>query len=52
MVEREKTIYVYADWLGAEPILIGTLYSNSGRGKEVFSFEYDENRQVRPMANQ
>ena len=40
MPTKDKTIYVYADWLGT-PTLIGTLYSNTIRGKENFSFEYD-----------
>ena len=39
---EEKTIYVYADWIGINPIFIGTLYANSRRTKELFSFEYDE----------
>jgi len=37
----KKTIYVYADWLelGA-PQLIGELYSETLRGKEIFSYAY------------
>lgn len=37
----KRTIYVYADWLelGA-PQLIGELYSETLRGKEIFSFAY------------
>ncbi|WP_194766354.1 type II toxin-antitoxin system HipA family toxin [Tamlana sp. I1] len=37
----KRTIYVYADWLelGA-PVLVGTLYSETLRGKEIFSFAY------------
>ena len=36
----EKTIYVYADWEGPLPLLIGRLYVGGGKGKELFSFEY------------
>ena len=36
----DREILVYADWLDSSPVLIGTLYSSSGKGKEVFSFEY------------
>jgi len=39
----KRTIYVYADWLelGA-PQLIGELYSETLRGKEIFSFAYQK----------
>jgi len=39
----KRTIYVYADWLqlGA-PQLIGALYSETLRGKEIFSFAYQK----------
>ena len=38
-----RTIYVYADWLSlGEPTLMGLLHTNLLRGKEIFSFEYDE----------
>jgi serine/threonine-protein kinase HipA len=38
---QRKEILVYAHWLGIkEPMLMGTLYSNPLRGKEIFSFEY------------
>lgn len=41
--ERKRSIFVYAHWLGLEdPMLMGMLYSERLRGKEVFSFEYDE----------
>ncbi|ADV47752.1 HipA domain protein [Cellulophaga algicola DSM 14237] len=37
----KRTIYVYADWLEFDsPVLIGELYSETLRGKEVFSFTY------------
>ena len=39
-----KEIFVYADWHGmAKPTLIGTLFVDIIRGREVFSFEYDDN---------
>lgn len=38
-----KEIFVYADWQGmAKPTLIGTLFADIIRGREVFSFEYDD----------
>lgn len=38
----QKAIQVCAHWQGmAEPVLMGTLYAASVRGKEIFSFEYD-----------
>jgi len=43
MSEREKTIYVYADWFNQSPVLIGKLYANMMRTKESMSFEYDKN---------
>ena len=37
-----KAILVYADWKYlASPTLVGTLHSDILRGKEVFSFDYD-----------
>lgn len=41
MADFEK-IYVYENWRGLIPNKIGTLYMDGGRGKEVISFEYDE----------
>lgn len=38
-----KTIYVYADWTDSVPILMGTLFVSKNRGRELFSFEYDNN---------
>ena len=41
MKHKPKKILVYADWVNNEPPkLIGTLFANPIRGKEVFSFEY------------
>jgi len=38
-----KEIFVYAHWLGLDtPVLMGTLNINITRGKEIFSFEYDD----------
>jgi len=40
---QKKCIVVYADWEGCYgPILMGYLYAELLRGKEIFSFEYDE----------
>lgn len=40
---QERSILVYADWVGLEQAtLMGTLLATYARGKEVFSFEYDE----------
>lgn len=41
MADFEK-IYVYENWRGLIPNKIGTLYMDGGRGKEVISFEYEE----------
>jgi serine/threonine-protein kinase HipA len=38
-----KKIYVYADWIGLKgPVLMGELLAAPVRGKEVFSFFYDQ----------
>jgi serine/threonine-protein kinase HipA len=42
MPSNEKTIFVYADWKPGAPTLMGRLYAMNVRGKEIFSFEYDE----------
>jgi serine/threonine-protein kinase HipA len=40
----KRSISVYAHWEEIEePILMGTLHSDRLRGKEVFSFEYEDN---------
>lgn len=36
-------IFVYENWRGVLPERIGILYIDSGKGKEIISFEYDEN---------
>lgn len=35
-----KKIYVYENWMETEPSLMGCLYAESLRGKEITSFEY------------
>lgn len=41
MQNKTITVYVYAHWQGMEEaFLMGQLYSQQVRGKEVFSFEY------------
>lgn len=43
MKAKNTNILVYADWFGmSEPICIGLLKAISGKGKTVFSFEYDK----------
>lgn len=38
-----RSISVYADWIGMEePLIIGVLHSDRLKGKEMFSFEYEE----------
>jgi serine/threonine-protein kinase HipA len=39
----QRSIVVYADWVSlGQPTVMGTLYASQVRGKEVFSFEYDD----------
>lgn len=41
--ENKKSIYVYAHWKGMDfPKLMGILYSDRLKGKEIFSFKYDD----------
>ncbi len=42
MAIKEKTIYVYDDFSGDEPTLLGKLKVGSIRGGETYSFEYDK----------
>lgn len=43
MKQDKRVIYVYADWIELElPVLMGFLSVEYLRGKEIFSFEYDE----------
>lgn len=40
---NKRSILVYAHWSGMEhPFFMGVLHSNRLKGKEVFSFEYDD----------
>lgn len=41
MVSKEKTIFVYDDFSMHNPTWMGTLYVNSLKGEESYSFEYD-----------
>jgi len=42
--DTRKEILVYADWIGIKdpPALLGRLYSEIIKGKEIFSFEYSD----------
>ncbi len=41
-MSKKRDIYVYADWVGLNgPQLMGVLHAEQLRGKEIFSFEYD-----------
>lgn len=53
MIKRnsQRDIYVYADWKEVHgPQLLGVLHSEILRGKEIFSFEYDEGWLQKDMA--
>lgn len=40
---QKKEIFVYADWRGLKELtLVGKLFAEILRGKEIFSFEYDQ----------
>ena len=41
-MDNINEIYVYENWKSDIPSLIGTLYVDGGRGKQLVSFEYDE----------
>ena len=41
MRENSRKIYVYENWSRDIPVKMGTLYADGNRGKEVYSFEYD-----------
>ncbi len=42
MNQKQRTIFVYADWVADHPALIGRLYVETSKGKEQFSFSYDD----------
>lgn len=39
---NQKEIFVFENWSGIKPNKIGTLYVDISKGKENYSFEYDE----------
>ncbi len=40
----QRNIEVFAHWLGfSKPVLIGVLHATPSRGREIFSFEYNQN---------
>ena len=41
-MDNVNEIYVYENWKSDIPSLIGTLYVDGGKGKQVVSFEYDD----------
>ena len=41
-MDNVNEIYVYENWRADTPSLIGTLYVDGGRGKQIVSFEYDD----------
>ena len=49
-MDNINEIYVYENWKSDIPSLIGTLYVDGVRGKQVVSFEYDEER-LRDLTN-
>lgn len=49
--QTQKAIQVCSHWQGMQdPVVMGTLYAASARGKEVFSFEYDPTWLKSPFA--
>jgi serine/threonine-protein kinase HipA len=41
-IDNKRVVFVYADWEGLKgPILMGTFSATHLRGKEIFSFEYN-----------
>ncbi len=42
MSTTEKLIYVYDDFSNHNPVLLGRIYVNVVKGKESYSFEYDD----------
>ena len=41
-MQKEKKIYVFADFLPFQNELIGIIYVSQTRGKEFYSFEYEQ----------
>lgn len=51
MANNRREINVYADWNGIEgPVLMGHLYAEHLKGKEIFSFEYHKDWLSNPAA--
>lgn len=50
-MSQEKTIYVYFDNNIDKRVKIGRLFSDFQRGKETFSFEYDDEFLKSPLSN-
>lgn len=42
MATPERIIYVYENWSGETPLLLGRLFVNFVRGQETSAFEYDD----------
>ena len=42
MAGLQKNIYVYDHFSSVEPLFMGTLYVSAIKGKESYSFEYDD----------
>lgn len=43
MKVSQTSIYVFGDWIDSNaPVRVGTLYANRSRGKEIFSFAFEE----------
>lgn len=40
-MNKEKEIYVYADFLGNDQEPVGTIFVSEGRGRETYAFEYE-----------
>ncbi|MBD5445257.1 MAG: type II toxin-antitoxin system HipA family toxin [Lachnospiraceae bacterium] len=41
-MDNVTEVYVYENWKADTPSLIGTLHVDGGRGKQIVSFEYDD----------
>ena len=41
-MDKEKKIFVFADFQPYHEEIIGTIYVSQTRGKEFYSFEYDQ----------
>lgn len=41
-MDNHKEIFVYENWKCDNPSLVGKLYADGGRGRQIVSFEYDD----------